>query len=315
LTRSYTRRGALSLAGSAVAAGAFATSAQAQSTTLRIASFPFDVSAEVYYAQDTGIFARNGFHDVEIVKMPSGAAASAALAGGAVDFAASNILTLANAYAKAVPFTMVAPAGMYSAKAPTTALIVARNSAIQTAADLNGKIIAVDGVGGLSQFAALDWIDKNGGTSSAVKFIELAAPDALHALPEGRVAGAVMIEPFITAAQKDARILGLPFSAIAPTFLITGYAAMRPWALANPDVVRRFQTVIRQTAIWANVHHPETAAMLTKYSGLSDDLARNMTRITYAEHIDPSDVQPVIDVAVKYGNIAAFSAQQLIFTG
>jgi NitT/TauT family transport system substrate-binding protein len=263
LNRSYTRRRALSLAGSGLVAGAFASSAEAQTTTLRIASFPFDVSAEVYYAQDNGIFAKNGFHDVEIVKVASGAAASAALAGGAVDFAASNVLTLANAYAKAIPFTLVAPAGLYSAKAPTTALIVARNASIQTAADLNGKTIAVDGVGGLAQYAVLDWIDKNGGTASAVKFIELGAADALHALPEGRVAAAVMIEPFITAAQKDARVLGLPFSAIAPTFLITGYAAMRSWALANPDVLRRFQTVIRQTAAWANIHHSETAAMLS----------------------------------------------------
>jgi hypothetical protein len=39
-----------------------------------------------------------------------------------------------------------------------------------------------------------------------------------------------------------------------------------------------------------------------------------MTRIIYADRINPSEVQPVIDVAVKYGNIAAFPAQQLIFT-
>src|ERR1700722_15700434 len=109
-----TRRSALAVIAGAATAPLFGRSATGQEQTLRLATAPLDVSAEPYYAMAMGFFKRAGLSNVTLQTIPTGAAMTAAVAGGAIDIAISNIVSIAQAHQRNIPFTLVAPAGLYS---------------------------------------------------------------------------------------------------------------------------------------------------------------------------------------------------------
>jgi NitT/TauT family transport system substrate-binding protein len=309
------------LTGLSTAAAAFAMRAPgaAQGTapvTIRIATVPIDVGAEIYYAVDMGFLAKAGIA-ADIQSMSNSSAIFAGVAAGALDVGFGNIGSIATAVKKNIPFTIIAPGGMYSDAAPTTELVVAKTSPIRSARDLNGKIIAVNALKNITQFAPQAWLDKNGGDSSTVKFLELPFPQMIPALTSGRVDAAIIAEPTLAEAKADTRVLSNAFSAIAPEFLIGAWVATTPWANAHLDVVKRFAEAIRETAIWANKaqNRPRSAQILARYTKSDPALLARQTRALYAERLTAASMQPQIDVTAKYGGLpASFSAEELIFS-
>jgi NitT/TauT family transport system substrate-binding protein len=292
----------------------FGNIALGQDQPLRLATAPLDVSGEPYYALEMGFFKKAGLTNVTLQTIATGAAMTAAVAGGAIDIAISNIVSIAQAHQRNVPFTLVAPAGLYTTTAPTSVLMVAKDSPLKTAADLNGKTLGASGLRGIAQFAPMAWIDQHGGTSSSVKFVEMSSPEILAAVPAGRVDGGLIIEPFIAEAKKTMRVFADVFDAVAPAFLISAHFANLEWAKGHLDVVRRYQSAIAETAAWANRNRTQTAAILIKAAGLKGDVVHSMTRIVYAEKMLPAQVQPVIDTTAKYTGAPTFPAAEIIFT-
>jgi NitT/TauT family transport system substrate-binding protein len=271
-------------------------------TPLRVATTAVDSGAEVYYAQDMGFFKKAGF-EVEITSVSSGPTIAAGVASGAFEFAQVNVPSLVSAHDKGVAFSMVAPAGLYSDKAVTTALVVAKNSPLRTAKDLSGKTIAVNALLGIQQIAAEAWIDKNGGDSTTVKFVELSISQELAAIPAGRIDAGVITQPGLDGAAHDPTmsVMAPIYNGIANTFLVSAWMGSSQYVKDHPDIVKRFADVILETARWANTHQAQSAKILEKYTQLA--IGPTTTRVRYAETFNPSDVQPVIDVSAKYGLI------------
>jgi NitT/TauT family transport system substrate-binding protein len=310
----FHRRTALSAAllGIAAIVGASLPGSAQQLAMLKIATTPTDIGSEVFYAQDKGFFKANGL-DAEIQVISNGAAITAAVISGALDVAQSNIASLAAAHEHGIDVVIIAPAGQYSSKVPTTALVVAKNSPIKTAKDLNGKTLAGNGIKNITQVGAFAWMDKNGGDTSTAKFVEMPFPDMPGALAQGRIDAAVMAEPELSAAlaKGDVRVLANCYDGIAKDFLIGAWFTTGTWAKAHPDLVKRFSKAIAQTAEWANKNQSATGEMLTKYTKIV--AAPGMKRTIYADKLTPSLVQPLIDGSAKYGIIkTTFPAADII---
>jgi NitT/TauT family transport system substrate-binding protein len=285
----------------------------AQEATLRIATIPIDVGAEVFYARDAGFFKKAGI-DAQIQPITNGGAIAAAVASGAVDVGFSNLVSIATAFKRGVPITIIAPAGLYSTKTPSSVCVVAQNSPIKSAKDLTGKVFATNGLKNIAEFGPRAWIDKNGGDSSTVSFIEMPFPAMSVALAQGHIAAALLAEPSATEFKSSTRVLSKCFDGIAPNFMISAYIATTKWANAHPDLVQKFQQAIRETAAWANKNHDKTAEMLAKEAKISPDVVRAMNRSVYPERTDPAMIQPVIDVTAKYGGLnATFPASEMIY--
>jgi ABC-type nitrate/sulfonate/bicarbonate transport system substrate-binding protein len=58
-----------------------------------------------------------------------------------------------------------------------------------------------------------------------------------------------------------------------------------------------------ETAHWANAHHAETAKVLAPLTGIEPATVAVMGRAVYGDTLIASQMQPVIDVAVKYGQL------------
>jgi len=289
--------------------------AGAQSTAkIRVATTPIELGAEVLYAQDQGFFKKAGV-DVDVQIMDSGAAIAAAVASGSLDVAQGNLVTLATAHERGLPFVVVAPAGLYSANDPTTSLVVSKTSALKTAKDLEGKTVALNGLRNITQIGADAWIDQNGGDYAKVHYVEMPFPQMGAALEAGRIDAAVIAEPELsTALAGGARVIAQPYTSIAKQFLIGGWFTTGAWAKAHPAELKRFVGAIVEAGKWANGHRAESARILEKYTKIR--VSPSMKRTIYAERLNPGDIQPLIDAAAKYKSIkSGFPAAELIAAG
>jgi hypothetical protein len=65
-------------------------------------------------------------------------------------------------------------------------------------------------------------------------------------------------------------------------------------------------------ARWANTHHTQTARILAQRYHTPPAVISVMVRASYPEHLTASLMQPVIDVAAKYGAVGPIDAASLL---
>jgi NitT/TauT family transport system substrate-binding protein len=277
---------------------------------------PTDATAEVYYGHDNGMFAAAGL-DVQLVSVRNTSAAAAALGGGAVNFVSGSLVPMVQAYTHGLDFRLVVPAQIYDGRPPLQASMgVPVGSPIKTAADMNGKTVAVNGLGDLTHLFAMTWMDANGGDHTTVKYIEIPFPGMAGAFEANRIDAAILVEPFMTALKGKVTLLGDAMAAIGKRYLITGYTARQSWLDANRDVAKRYAAAVLAVGAWANGHHTESADILSHYTPLSIDTIHTMARAVYATTpIQPALIQPVLDMTAKYFQSDKIPGSALIWNG
>lgn len=300
----------------AAVAGAAAAAPQrsfAQSTIkLRVAALPIDIAGAAYYAQDMGFFTKYGI-EAELVTLANGAAVAAAVAGNSLDIGNGNSIAIATAHEHGIPFKMVAPSGAYTKDDPSDGLLVTASSPVSSARDFNGKTIGVNGLKNISEIYSRAWIDKNGGDSGTCQFVEMGYAEMGPAVASGRVVSAAFEEPQLTAGLASGlREIASPGAAIAPVWIEGGYFCNASFAQANPDAVRRVANAIRDANDWANKHHAQSLAILSKYSKTTTTPKH---RCFYPPRLDAAQLQPLIDAAAHYGVLKGFSAKDLFIPG
>lgn len=273
------------------------TSAQDQ-PVIHVALSPFEAQADAYYAQDLGLFKRAGLN-VEIEQLQGGEAIVAGIVAGSVQIGAGTPVPLANARERGIDVVLVAPGTMSDATLPeNSGLIVAANSPLHSAPDLNGKTIAANTLHSIDQIATEAWVDRNGGDSRTLKFVELPLVAMVEATAGGRVDGAIIAEPGYSTGIAGGRVRSLANvnSAVAKRFMITAWFSARKWADANPDSVRKFAASLNEAAHWAVKNPAAAAAVLRKYMRVAFPLAHER----HASTLDPGLLQPLVDAAVRY---------------
>jgi NitT/TauT family transport system substrate-binding protein len=266
---------------------------------LRVSTTPIDLGAEVLYANDLGYFRDAGL-DVDVTVLANGAAVAASVASGAEDIGEANLVSLASAHANGIPFVVIAPAGNYTSKAPTTVAITAKSSPLKTAKELDGKTVGVVAIKDITQIGISSWIDKTGGNLASVKFVEIPQSAMCTAITSGRVEAGVVSEPFLSIALAGGcRVLAACHDSIARDFLVGAWFSNTAWAKEHPDQVQRFAAVIAKTARWANAHHAESKAILEKYTKAA--IPAGMTRVPFPDTLDVAQMQPLITAAARYG--------------
>jgi NitT/TauT family transport system substrate-binding protein len=304
----------LSTSLAAIAVGRRAQSAEL--VRVKVASTADDTFVAVLYAQRAGWFRQLGL-DVQIDNSAaSGAAIAAGVASGAYDIGKSSLTSLLNAHLRNVPFVLIAPGSLYDPKHPFGMLIVARDSPIRSAPELNGQIVSVAALNAIDQVAISAWVDQNGGDARSLKFVEVPQSEAGSALAQHRIAAALIIRPQLDAAlaSGQARALAPAYSAIGSNYLISAWFTTDDYANHNPEVVGKFARGVAQAAAYANAHHAQTAPLLAEVSKIPLDVITSMERSVLGTRLTPELVEPVIDWSYKYGELTrAFPAAEVIY--
>jgi ABC-type nitrate/sulfonate/bicarbonate transport system substrate-binding protein len=302
---------------SAAAAALHAAPARAQSLTpLVLAGVPEDSITPVLYGMQSGIFRKYGL-DVKLETERNGPAITSAVTGGTYQLGKASISPLVLAHAKGLPFTIVAPAGIYNASAPIDGMFVRTDAPYKTAADLNGKTFGVYGIGDIFTISTKAWMGKNGGDPASIKFVELPISAMVPAIESGRIDAGSMNEPALQVALSSPklRLLTHAWQSVGSRFLYTAWFATASYAAANAPAMTNFQKALREAATYVNAHEASTVDMIAQFTSVDPGIVRKMTRVEQGIGLDAALVQPVIDTMARYQYIAApFEAKALLFS-
>jgi NitT/TauT family transport system substrate-binding protein len=317
-TRTSTRR---AFAGGLAGAAAIATTRgrlRAQTLTpIRAAITPVLYDAvPILYAQRTGMFVKAGI-DLQLGRIPNGAAITAAIAGGSLDVGKSTFVPTVSAFARGIPLAVVAPGALYDSRSPNGALVVVKDSPIKAASDLAGKTVALNNLIDPVRQGMDAWLDQSGVDYHTVKYVEIPQSAQPAAADVGRVDAFTLTSPIMDEqlATGKYRIVYPVMSAIAPRWLFSSFTATRDWATKNKDAVKRFADVIVAAAATTNAHHGEMTALIADLTGATEASIAHMTWPTGGTALLVSDMQPVIDSCAKYGFIPKrFDARDMLFS-
>jgi NitT/TauT family transport system substrate-binding protein len=308
-----TRSGFVSTLAAALASAAPRTgSAQtASAPAIRIGVAPVEVCAEAFYGVDLGIFKKAGL-DVELQFFPSPGAISTALAGNAIDVGLFDSVGLVAAHSHSVPIIFLAPGKLYEDAAPEIGLVV-RDDGPRAAKDVVGTV-AAPSINNIGALATLVWLDRNGGDSKRIKFVELPFPAMNDAVQRGTVIGAVSVEPWLSDARDKGMRTMAPANGIGSVFVASAWVGSQAWADAHPAVVAPFVSAIYTAGRWGNNNHTASIPIVSKYTKLPPDVLAKMRHGHFAEATDLKTIQPVIDAMVSYAYITkGFPASDLVY--
>jgi NitT/TauT family transport system substrate-binding protein len=216
---------------------------------------------------------------------------------------------------KGIPFVLIAAGAMSTPQAPSGALCVARRSLLRVAMDFQGKIIAVNVLKSSAELAIDAWLARGGADLAKVHLLETNFSEMGPGLERGAFDAAFLTEPALSLALRvnNIRRIGEVNSSIAPSFLLSGFFAAKPFAQGNREAIKRFVTAIAEAGRWANAHHDESAAIISTAMNIDSAAVRGMTRITYASTLRPADLQAELDAGTRFGFLPrSFSATELI---
>jgi NitT/TauT family transport system substrate-binding protein len=307
-------RPALLLAFAMLAIVARPTLAQAPTpATIRLGSSPNDDLTAVVYAQRTGMFAKAGV-DIVIEKATNGAAAAAAVAGGATDIGKSSITALFSAHERGLPFTVIAAAGSYETKTPDGVMLVLKESQLHAGKDFNGATISVSSLASLTRIGAAAWIDQHGGDLATVKFVEVPQSAAAATVESRRVAGAEIGEPAQTAALATGKFTTIPVNdAIGAAYVDAVFYTTRGYSDKNPALIRTFARILTEAARYCNAHPEASRKMMSDFTGIPLEAYERMHRAHLGTELTAVSLQAPIDAAARYGMLKKpFPAADLI---
>lgn len=299
---------------SVLTSGASAAQQGGSLATVRVGALPQEVSAEIFYGIDMGFFKKHGL-DVQLTTFTNGSAIAAGVASGSLDVGLSDLISIISAHARGVPFVYLTPGLVQSDKAPAFGIVVRGDAPIHSAKDLNGKTFGTNGLNNISVIPTEAWIDRNGGDSKSIKWVEIPMPSMQGALAQGQVDATLPNEPALSnMLDSGDRAIFMDKNTIAPVFLLSGWVATREWTEKNPQTAAKFVAAIRETAAWANANHAASAPILSKYTKIPLPVIEHMHRANFSENFDTALIQPVIDAAAKYNVISkAFPASEIVY--
>ena len=93
----------------------------------------------------------------------------------------------------------------------------------------------------------------------------------------------------------------------------TVWFTTRDWSARHADQARAFARTIAQAAIYTNSHQAETAPLMAQATNVELGVIQHMQRVANGIALVPSQLQPIINAASKYGLLrASFPAIDVI---
>jgi NitT/TauT family transport system substrate-binding protein len=282
---------------------------------LRIVVVPTEIPVSMINAGAMGYFKDAGL-DAEVIALSNGAAATAAVLSGSADVAFSNTMSLIVAHDKGLPVRIVVGTDLHRSTNPVQGILaVLKSSPLRTGKDFNGKTLAVTAIGSTQYYATRKWVDVTGGDSKTLRFVEMTIAAAAPAIIAGRVDGSTLDVLTLNAveARSELREAANVYNAVAPVFLSGAFFATADWIEQHPDAARKFIGVYQRYAAWANSHPADEIRFYAKQSGFSPEALGAVPRAKFEPTLTLDSLQPVIDLAARYGAIATpFRAADLL---
>ena len=210
---------------------------------------------------EEGLWQKYGI-DLDITNDGSGAKLMQAMTAGSVDFGLSSGVEMAFG-AKGAPVRAVAA---YAGEPRTVTVIVAADSPVKKPADLKGKLIALPGVGSVSEWLVWQMAIAEGWGKSGVQIVAAGSIEGCLAAIKSHQADAMIGPPelgYLLESRQEGHV-SFSLAPFAPHFLAHVVYARSELIQGNPDLVERFLKGFFAGIIFMKTHKEETTRIAVR---------------------------------------------------
>lgn len=288
--------------GSADTGGASA-GAGSGNVAVTYASLSVAQAAPLVLGEQEGIFAKNGIDlTIKFVETP---AVVPGLLSGEFEFGYLNAPATLSARGNSVPVKSVITTST-TPKDPATypiQLVVAAGSDIAKPSDLVGKTVATDTLFQLPDLGMRGALLESGVNADDLEIVEIPFAEMGAALAEGRIAAAIITEPFGTILREQKKITDLLSTSVgqpigSPQSVVL---ASEQYINENPDVVTRFQQAANEALTFAAANDKKCRAVLPTFTKLDPKLAETIRLSPISSDDTPEGWEFWADLLVKVG--------------
>jgi NitT/TauT family transport system substrate-binding protein len=264
-------------------------------------------SAFVGFGIQKGFFKKQKL-DIALEPTQGGAATIPALVSGDIQVGGSNVVSLLLASSKNLPIQAIAggtsaqPAGQKD----FGALLAAKGTGIDKPKDLEGKTVAVNTLNNIAEVVVKAALEKKGVDPDSVKLSEVPFPEMQPALAKHSVDAAFSIEPFVTQSLQDGdNVLGYSYVDTESDMQVGAYAVTKKFAAQNPDVVKRYQAAVAETADYVAAHEDEFREFLSESAKIPPKLAKTIVLPKWTGDVDAGSVENTAHLMQRYGVVSS----------
>jgi NitT/TauT family transport system substrate-binding protein len=275
------------------------TAAAAGEETIQVGIIPIVDVAPIYLGQEQGFFKDEGL-SLELVPAQGGAAIVPAVTSGTMDFGFSNISSMLLAKSKGLDVKVVASGASSTGQEGKDfgAILVKKDSAITSSADLAGKTVAVNTLNNINDTTVRASVRKAGGDPSAIKFVELAFPDMQAALERGQVDAIQVVEPFLaTGTGAGDKMLASNYVDTAEGLTVGAYFTTAAAASSNPELVKKFTAAMEKSLKYAKDNPDAVRKILPTYTKIDAATAEKLTLPDFADQINRTSVEKLVTLS------------------
>jgi len=297
---------------------------------LNVAVVPAVDSAGFFVALHQGLFAAHGLH-VKFIPAVSSETVINAQALNQIDVSCGNYVSYIEAQenynqgkrsSSASSGTVAANLDIFAEgsvmETGAQGLYVMPDSGIRTLAGLEGKIIGVNAPGNILYLLAASALADHGLSVSGARFAYYPLPEMAAMLKAGKIAAAVLPEPFASQADLSMGVTLLTDLDQGATvaFPVQGCAVTRQWAAQHPTELAAFRAAFEQGQEIADTDRAaveRAMESLHKPLGVSRVTAAVMALDTYPTGpVDVVRVQRVADVMRQFLGFPTFDVGSMV---
>lgn len=285
-------------------------------TPLKVGYIPIADAAQLYVADSKAFFAAEGLA-VDLISFAGGAKIIEALAARELDVAFTGTVPLIQASSRGIPLVAISGGSVQTTSNPYQALVVGRDSNVDDASQLAGRLIATNTFRSIDHAFTIAYLDSKGLTPGAANFVEIPFPQMEQVLVGEQVVAASMIEPFLSIAKANGsvRVLAHHVVEIEPHFEMTTYVVTSRWFSEKRDAGRRFGQAMRQATQWAEANQSELRRIVSTYTRIAPEIADTMVLPRFGTTLDPDRLRRTADLLARLKFIEREPEFELILSG
>ncbi|MEU6128292.1 ABC transporter substrate-binding protein [Saccharopolyspora sp. NPDC047091] len=273
-----------------------------EKTTVVVGSLPALSQAPIAVAQAKGYFAEEGL-TVKVQPVSDGPAALTSLISGQNDVSLGSYTAPIKAQATGAADLKIVSEMMISVPNNMN-IMVLPGSKIKKPEDLAGAKIAISAPGAITDIGTKAALQDRGINVADDQFVRFGFPDMLPALQNGQIDAAVMTEPFITQAAKNAGAVSImdAFSGGTADFPVAGAVTTSKFAEENPNTLQAFQRAVHKAQVTGQ-NRAEVTPLLPQFAKITPELAPIVELGKIPTSMDAARLQRVADLMVRFGQL------------
>ena len=247
-------------------------------TTIQIGTLPIGNSAPMYLGMEQGFFEEQGLV-VEPTVLQSGNEIITGMVAGDYDIGFVGYISAGIAAAKNVPICVLtaSDATGTTPEDDWQVMVAGGDSPISSPADLAGKTVSVNGLGGVAEVMIKAALDQEGVDWRSVKLIEVPFPEVPAAVAAGRIDAGYTSEPFVTTViDQGGKVVFAPQSAIAPEYPNGSYATSQQIFSSEPELMQKFEAAMTKSLEYARDNPDAVRQIIPTYTKIPAEVASRM---------------------------------------